>query len=171
MQEGRSEILACSNDDSNLINNPSQNLGGKYRPPFKGSENSKPKNNIVAGADPFIKHEPKMKTIPSNVDHRVPFYRNDGMGNNARKWRNNNRDQGKGNQGWYHHGRAYENGRDMPVLLHEQRIGPRNMPRPPHPAFMNLNAGFYHPPNFPSMVLFSVYTHEQYVKLLTYRFS
>ena len=119
-KEGRSEILACSNDDSNSISNPSQILGGKYRPSFKGSENCKPKNSIVAGADPFIKHEPKMKTFPSSVDHRVSFYRNDGMGNNARKWRNNNRDQGKGNQGWYPHGRAYENGRDMPVLLREE---------------------------------------------------
>ncbi|MCO5596885.1 hypothetical protein L7F22_050955 [Adiantum nelumboides] len=78
---------------------------------------------------------------------RNHHHRNDGGGpfhNNNRKWRNNYRDQGRD---WHHHGRAYENGGDMATLLHEQRIGPRNMPR--QQPFMNMNPGFYSPmPSF-----------------------
>lgn len=173
LQESISESPMRSGDGSNGSH---PQPGGKHKSSFKGGFTGSgrpafpPMENIpsppvgypvlgadIVGSDQSMKHIRQMRTkggfpaTPPVVDHvRVPHHRNDGMGpfpNNTRKWRNNNRDHGRGNHGWHYHGRGYENTGDMGMLLHEQRIGPRNMPRP-HPPYMNMNPGFYHAPNF-----------------------
>eukprot|EP00250_Pteridium_aquilinum_P019194 c24339_g8_i1 orf=633-2921(-) len=133
---------------------------GSGRPAFQPIENGSsslehPMLGAHGGSEQSIKHNMHARTKgnfsgnPAMDHERAPHHRNDGMGpfsNNVKKWRNNNRDHGRGNYGWHHHGRPYENAGDMFTLLHEQRIGPRNMPRP-HPL-MNVNPAFYPIPNY-----------------------
>jgi hypothetical protein len=57
--------------------------------------------------------------------------------------RNFLRDQGRGNHGWNSHGRGHPNGRETNISFQQQRVGPRNLPRPflpymnPNPPFVN----------------------------------
>ena len=55
--------------------------------------------------------------------------------------RNFMRDQGRGNHGWNSHGRGYPNGRETNIPFQQQRVGPRNLPRPFFP-YMNPNSQF-----------------------------
>lgn len=154
IQESASKGPLPSEDGSN----PQQ--GFKHKPPFKGVltgfgrpafqpiENG-PSSLEHSGSDQSIKQNTHVRTKgsfsanPSMDLERAPHH--GPYSNNMRKWRNN-RDQGRGSYGWHHHSRGYENAGDMVSLLHEQRIGPRNMPRP-HPL-MNVNPAFYPVPNF-----------------------
>lgn len=131
------------------------NAGGIGRPAFQPIENGSsfvqhPAMSAHGGSEQSIRHNPharmKGNFAGNPIDNdRGHHHRNDVGGpfpSNNRKWRNNHRDQ----RGWNQHGRAFENVGDMATLLHEQRIGPRNMPRPQ--PYINMNAGFYPMPHF-----------------------
>lgn len=82
-----------------------------------------------------------------NYQHSHTFHqRGDGTGsfpNSAPNRRNNMREQGRGNHGWHpHNSRGYGNGRDSGMPFQQQRVGPRNLPRPTSP-FANANPGFF----------------------------
>lgn len=82
-----------------------------------------------------------------NNDHGRAFHqRSDGpstIPNFAPGRRNNFREQIRGNHGWHpHNNRGYGNSRDSAMPFQQQRVGPRNLPRPPAP-FMNTNPAFF----------------------------
>ncbi|KAI5055609.1 hypothetical protein GOP47_0029130 [Adiantum capillus-veneris] len=171
IQESYSKVPLHSGDGANnqqgVKNKPSSRGGpvGIGRPAFQPIENGAsflehPAMGAHGGPEQSSKPSPharikgSMSANPIMDKDRIHHNRNDGAGsfynnnsnnnNNGRKWRNNHRDQSRG---WHNHGRAYENSGDMVTLLHEQRIGPRNMPRAQ--PFMNMNPGFYPPmPHF-----------------------
>ncbi|KAH7292292.1 hypothetical protein KP509_29G060800 [Ceratopteris richardii] len=136
------------------------------RPDFQPIENgaSSMEHPTLGGnriSDQSVKHNPHLRgkgNIPASesVESDRLQHRNDNGAynyNNNRKWRSAHRDQGRGNFGWQHHGRAYENGNPTASFLHEQRIGPRNMPRPPQHTFRPMTTPFYHVPAFQNGVM------------------
>ncbi|KAI5055628.1 hypothetical protein GOP47_0029149 [Adiantum capillus-veneris] len=84
--------------------------------------------------------------IGGNNEHNQTMHqRGDGAGsfahNNGNR-RNTGREQGRGSHGWHPHNKGFGNGRDMGMPFQQQRVGPRNLPRPPS-LFYNPNAGFF----------------------------
>eukprot|EP00249_Psilotum_nudum_P024848 c29308_g1_i2 orf=754-4371(-) len=84
----------------------------------------------------------------TNSEQSRPFHqRADGGGqffNNNASRRNNMREQGRSNHGWHSYNRGYINGRYNGMGIQQQRVGPRNLPRPA-PVFMGANPGFINP--------------------------
>lgn len=98
-------------------------------------------------------HGGKVGTGGNNEHSRSFHQRGDGTGtfpNTGPGRRNNMREQGRGNHGWHpHNNRGYGNGRDSTMAFQQQRVGPRNLPRPTSP-FMNTNPGFFNAAGFQS---------------------
>lgn len=92
----------------------------------------------------------------NNENTHNEHQRGDGAGsfahNNPNR-RNLGREQGRGNHGWHpHNNKGYGNGRDVGMPFQQQRVGPRNLPRPPS-LFYNTNAGFFTAAGFQSTAL------------------
>ncbi|KAH7292302.1 hypothetical protein KP509_29G061100 [Ceratopteris richardii] len=61
--------------------------------------------------------------------------------------RRNMGQQGRASHGWHPHNKGFGNGRDIGMAFQQQRVGPRNLPRPPN-VYYNQAAGFFPPAGF-----------------------
>ncbi|MCO5602282.1 hypothetical protein L7F22_056411 [Adiantum nelumboides] len=115
-----------------------------------GAENSAPQGGTPQAsiADP-AGGESRGKgplVIGGNNEHNQTLHH---KGDGANSFAHNNgnrrsagREQGRSTHGWHPHSKGFGNGRDMGMPFQQQRVGPRNLPRPPS-LFYNPNAGFF----------------------------
>eukprot|EP00249_Psilotum_nudum_P024854 c29308_g1_i8 orf=1020-4403(-) len=92
-----------------------------------------------------------VKASVTNSEHSRHFNQRGDVGgqfsNNNTSRRNSTREQGRANHGWQSYNRGYVNGRYNGMGIQQQRVGPRNLPRPA-PVFMGTNPGFINPAGF-----------------------
>ena len=100
----------------------------------------------------------KAPAVGGSYEHGLPSpnQRADGppFPHNNLNRRNMGREQGRGGHGWHHGNKNYGNARDVGLPFQQQRVGPRNLPRPPS-LFYNTNAGFFPTAGFQSKSLLS----------------
>lgn len=130
---------------------PVQTISSSMPPP--AAENSKSQVSMPHVLDPDqagkasgeVGGKGPSVTGGNNEHNQASNHRGDGTGsfshNNANR-RNMGREQGRGSHGWHPHNKGFGNGRDMGMPFQQQRVGPRNLPRPPS-LFYNPNAGFF----------------------------
>lgn len=134
------------------INGASASLSMQSTPPA-GTENSNPQVSVPHALVPDqagkASGEPGSKAPlaagGNNENAQIMHQRGDGAGSfthsNPNR-RNLGREQGRGNHGWHpHNSKGYGNGRDVGMPFQQQRVGPRNLPRPP--LFYNTSGGFF----------------------------